>query len=94
MGIIRFLAIAVLAYLGYRTLQKIMKKSGSNNLFAKQQQEIKNSSDTDILEEDPVCGKLVPRHQAVIWQNNNQTHYFCSGECCATFQKREKGEKQ
>ncbi len=89
MNIIRFLAITVLAYLGYRTLEKISKKN--RNLSAQQKQKIDDTAE-DILKEDPVCGKLVPQNQAVIWRNNNTTFYFCSGECCATFQKKQ-GER-
>ncbi len=89
MNIIRFLAIAVLAYLGYKALQRMSKKN--RNLSAQQKQKI-NDTTEDILKEDPVCGRLVPQHQAVVWKNNNTTFYFCSGECCAIFQKRQ-GER-
>ncbi len=40
---------------------------------------------SDTLEEDPVCKKLVPSRQAVQYEWQGRTIYFCSQECCNTF---------
>jgi YHS domain-containing protein len=47
---------------------------------------------SDILEEDPVCKKLVPRQQAVEFEYRGEKYYFCSKECCDTFRTK-RGEK-
>ncbi len=86
---IRFLAIAVLAYLAYRMLRNFSRKKSGNTPVTTRKEN--NQQKADILMEDPVCKKLVPKHQAVIWQKDGKTFYFCSGQCCATFQ-REQGE--
>jgi YHS domain-containing protein len=43
----------------------------------------------DVLVEDPVCKKLVPRMQAVKHQQAGQSFYFCSEECCRKFINQE-----
>jgi len=43
---------------------------------------------SDILEEDPVCGKLVPRQQAVEYDQNGKVVYFCSQECCKQYRDK------
>ncbi len=48
---------------------------------------------SDTLEEDPVCKKLVPSRQAVQYQWQGRTIYFCSQECCNTFRSTQ-GEQQ
>ncbi|WP_407919127.1 YHS domain-containing protein [Desulforhopalus singaporensis] len=42
----------------------------------------------DILEEDPVCKKLVPRQQAITHEENGRKYYFCSKKCCREFRKQ------
>ncbi|MEE4313728.1 MAG: YHS domain-containing protein, partial [Desulfofustis sp.] len=47
---------------------------------------------TDVLVEDPVCHKLVPKQQAIQLEVKGETHYFCSRECSEHFLS-EKGEE-
>ncbi len=88
MAFLRFFAIAVLVYFGYKFIKNLSKKNGYGTPLAKQH----FRKPADILVEDPVCKKLVPQHQAVMWQKDGKIFYFCSGQCCATFQ--EQGEKR
>jgi YHS domain-containing protein len=48
-----------------------------------------NMGQDDILEEDPICKKLVPRQQAVQFEHNGTTHYFCSKKCCKIYRKNQ-----
>ncbi|MGW8192882.1 MAG: YHS domain-containing protein [Desulforhopalus sp.] len=47
----------------------------------------------DILEEDPICHRLVPRQQAIQYQHKGKTYYFCSKECCNIYRTKQ-GESQ
>ncbi|AGF77254.1 hypothetical protein UWK_00674 [Desulfocapsa sulfexigens DSM 10523] len=92
MGPIKLIIIALLLYLGYRLLASDWKKKRDTK------EEIHKQDDgpiADVLVEDPVCHKLVPREQAV--RLNSQTRgeilYFCSEECCNLFVSQE-GEKK
>ena len=80
MVLLRLLAIIFLVYLGYRYLTKI--KQGK-----KREEPVIDNATQDILEEDPVCKKLVPQRQAVVYQENGKRVYFCSKECCQTYRK-------
>lgn len=39
----------------------------------------------DVLVEDQVCRKYIPRTQAIQLQHDHQIHYFCSQKCCDKF---------
>ena len=39
----------------------------------------------DILEEDPICRRLVPRRQALTARSAGRVHYFCGELCRARF---------
>ncbi len=83
MAAIRFLAIAVLVYLAYRVL-----KSFNRGKNLRSQQKTPPLTD-DILREDPVCKKLVPQHQAVVYETDGRRVYFCSQQCCRAYQKKQ-----
>ncbi len=91
MGIIRFLAIAGLIWFGWRTINNWLKER-NRSLEKGSNPPLQADEFSDILEEDPVCGKLVPRSQAVRLDVYGRVFYFCSKECCETFRK-EKGEE-
>ncbi len=87
MSPIRLLIIAILIYIGYR----LIKGSGGRK-------KVDDAADTqasvsDVLVEDPVCKKLVPREQAVHLQHEGKDIYFCSKQCCSSFVSQ-KGEQQ
>ncbi|MBM9520218.1 YHS domain-containing protein [Desulforhopalus vacuolatus] len=91
MGIIRFLVIAGLIWFAWRTMNNWLKER-NRSLEKDGKPPLQADEFSDILEEDPVCGKLVPRSQAVRLDVDGRVLYFCSKECCQIFRK-EKGEK-
>ena len=50
-----------------------------------------NESVEDVLVEDPICHKLVPKQQAIRLNSKvkNEIVYFCSEECCNIFVSKE-----
>ncbi len=46
----------------------------------------------DELVEDPVCHAYVPKQQAVVLQQGEVSHYFCSEHCREAFRAHQ-GEK-
>jgi len=82
---LRLIILAILFYIAYRLLVGDWRK----NRLAREERRNKGGSMPldDILEEDPVCGKLVPRQQAVTLQQAGKTRYFCSKECCNSYRK-------
>ncbi len=88
---IRLIAIAVLVYLVYRMVQNFSRKKERDLSVTTSKKQ--DQQKADMLMEDPVCKKLVPQHQAVIWQKDGETFYFCSGQCCAIFQEKQ-GERR
>lgn len=90
MGPLRILILAVLLYIGYRLITANLRKSGEDKKDDSQPTG-KPGKITDILVEDPVCRKLVPKQQAHALEGENETHYFCSKECHDKFVS-EKGD--
>ncbi|WP_163335988.1 TRASH domain protein [Desulfopila sp. IMCC35008] len=90
MSPLRLIVIAILLYIGYRLLFGGRKKVNRGQAPKEPNGEFPTS---DVLEEDPVCHTLVPRQQAVSWQDGDEVFYFCSQECCNTYiyQKGEQG---
>lgn len=94
MSPIKLVVISLLLYLGYRLLvsdwRKKKKKKEDDSAG-----EIKDgASVTDVLVEDPICHKLVPKRQAIRLKSKKSDTivYFCSEECCTKFVSQE-GEK-
>ena len=54
-----------------------------------------DESVADVLVENPICHKLVPKQQAIRLNSTskNEIMYFCSEECCNIFVSQE-GEKE
>ncbi len=75
MGPLRIIILAVLVYIGYRLIAANLKKSDDSKTPGEP------GKITDILVEDPVCGKLVPKQQAHQLNGEDETHYFCSRAC-------------
>lgn len=81
MSPIRLVILAILLYIGY-----LLIKGGSKKKKERDEAELNGHSDVaDVLIEDPVCKKLVPRQQAVKLKHEGETVYFCSDECCRKF---------
>ena len=82
MGPLRILILAVLFYLGYRLIKANFSKSDDKKEDDKQDEEVrKGGAITDVLIEDPVCHKLVPKQQAYTLEAEDGLHHFCSKEC-------------
>jgi len=89
---LRILILAILIYIGYRLLKNSFAKKSDPEKPANKKP---GPSDrlTDVLVEDPVCKKLVPKEQAVKLDHDGEIYYFCSQECCNEFAS-EKGDTQ
>ena len=95
MGPLRILILAALLYIGYRLISANFKKDDDEQKkdqdegSAQSAQSAHASGETgpitDVLIEDPVCRKLVPKQQAHIVELDGETHYFCSKECGDAF---------
>ena len=82
MGPLRILILAVLFYLGYRLIKANFSKSDEQKEEEKQDEETgQGGAITDVLIEDPVCHKLVPKQQAYALEAEDGVHYFCSKQC-------------
>jgi YHS domain-containing protein len=99
-GPLRILILAALLYIGYRLISANFKKdSGDQKQGEKEKSEGQTPPEpdagaeaaadagtiTDVLVEDPVCGKLVPKQQARTVEADGETHFFCSQECADAF---------
>ncbi|PIE64613.1 MAG: TRASH domain protein [Desulfobacterales bacterium] len=90
MGPLRIIILAILLYIGYRLLTSGSRKKKTHRDTGRQTEP--EARVTDVLVEDPVCHKLVPRQQAVVLEKDGKTLYFCSEECCTEFTSK-KGEE-
>ncbi len=83
MGPLRILILAALLYIGYRLISANFKKDSGDE---KKDEGEKRSGGrtgaiTDVLVEDPVCQKLVPKEQAYTVELEGEQRFFCSKEC-------------
>ena len=90
MSPLRIIIIAILIYIAFRLITGGKKPSVTRGA---KKSSVKEMPVSDTLEEDPVCKKLVPRQQAVLYEYQGKKHYFCSKECCSTFRSTQ-GEHQ
>ncbi|MEA3469098.1 MAG: hypothetical protein U9R57_12870 [Thermodesulfobacteriota bacterium] len=95
MSPIKLVVIAILLYIGYRLLIGDSKKKKVRKEKQSAQEMQGDDSITDVLVEDPVCHKLVPRQQAIRLKHKTKEEiiYFCSEECCKQFVSQE-GDKE
>ena len=80
---LRLVILAILFYIAYRLLL-----GGRQKKRVETQQKETTQTEMpvdDVLVEDPVCKKLVPRQQAIQHHHADQIIYFCSRECCRKF---------
>jgi YHS domain-containing protein len=95
MGPQRLFILVVLLYIAWRLIRSILKEKIKNELEHKQRtQDNEEEAVEDVLEEDPVCHTLIPRHQALRLRHDGITYYFCSEACCDTFTRRQQGAKE
>ena len=87
MALLRLFILAVLVYLLFYLLFGARKNKKS---ITESDADAERSSVTDVLVEDPICHKLVPKGQAVRLRHNKEIIYFCSEECCEIYEKNQK----
>ena len=75
---IRFIILAVVAYVFYRALKSWMFP-GPN--AAKSVPDRKAGEIDDIMIKDPFCDAYFPRRNAVHYRENGEDLYFCSTTC-------------
>jgi YHS domain-containing protein len=80
---LRIIIIAILLYIAFRLIMAGRTKPPVGR--GRPKKTPREMPPSDILEEDPVCKKLVPRQQAVQYEHQGIKYYFCSKECCNTF---------
>ena len=92
MGPQRLLLLAGLGWIAWILLRNLIREKITSELRRQRQESRKKETEVeDVLEEDPVCRTLIPRHQAVRLRCNGRTYYFCSEKCCDMFISQQKG---
>jgi YHS domain-containing protein len=89
MGLLRTLAIIVLAYLGVLLLRRLLRLGAPRRDPAENARTLEGAD----MVQDPSCGIYVPRDAAVSSQVRDETRYFCSEKCRNEFVKRGKTKK-
>jgi len=87
MSPIKIVVIAILIYMGYRLFVSDWNKKKNNEEEISGGSDAANEKVEDVLVEDPVCHKLVPKKQAIRYKYKGKQGflYFCSEECCNQF---------
>ncbi len=76
MSPVRLVILAILIYIGYLLIRG-SRGNKKNNLH----EDTDTMSSSDVLVEDPVCKRLVPKGQACTLKDKNKDVYFCSDAC-------------
>ena len=94
MPVIRLVVLAVLAYIAWLLIRGITGGSRTKGrVSGGKGSTAKTAHAQDVLVEDPICHRLVPRHQAVRFRRDGITYYFCSDDCCDKFSESARGEE-
>lgn len=93
MNLARLLVLSGLLYAAWRLLRRRIREHVHEELLREQEAQKKEAAAQDVLEEDPLCGVLIPRQQAVRLRQNGTTYYFCSDACCDQFIGKTEGAK-
>lgn len=95
MNPLRLFLLAALVYILWRLLRRQLRDKIQSELLRQQQDEQnKQEAAADILVEDPVCGVLIPKQEAVRLRQDGRTYYFCSESCCDAFTGGTKGQDE
>ena len=81
--ILRFFAIAALIYF----LIRLIWKGNPLGIF-KREKKPGHAPPLEQMKKDPICGTYIPESQALTLNWKKETHYFCSKECKAQFEKQ------
>ncbi len=90
---LRLVVLGVLFYIGWLLLKGMLKEKLTGSGTDKNKDNDLNNKVEDVLVEDPVCHKLVPKRQAIRLRYNDDYVYFCSEKCCDSFAGEPGGEK-
>ena len=90
---LRLIILAILFYIGWLLIKGLGKNKVSGRVADKNKGSIDEQQVQDVLVEDPVCHKLVPKNQAIRLRKEEETYYFCSDKCCDTFSGKSGGEE-
>lgn len=80
--LLRFLVIGILIYIVIKIFWK-----GKSFGFGKKEGKAKTPKALEEMKQDPICGTFIPESQAIRFNRNRETFYFCSEECLKKFQK-------
>jgi YHS domain-containing protein len=95
MNPLRLLLLAALVYVVWRLLRRQLRDRIQTELLRQQRNEQEQQEAAeDVLVEDPVCGILIPKQQAVRLRQDGRTYYFCSESCCDAFTSGTKGQDE
>jgi YHS domain-containing protein len=90
----RLLLLAALFYVVWRLIRRQLRDRIQAELLQQQAQQEQEDAAQDLLVEDPVCGILIPKQQAVRLRQDGRTYYFCSESCCDAFTGGKEGSKE
>ncbi len=76
MSPVRLVILAILIYIGYLLIRG-SRGNKKNNVH----EQTDTTSSSDVLVEDPVCKRLVPKGQAYTLKDKKKDVYFCSDAC-------------
>lgn len=95
MNPLRLLILGGLLYVFWRLLRRQLRDKIQADLLRQQKEQYQEESAAeDVLVEDPVCGILIPKQQAVRLRLDGRTYYFCSESCCDAFTGGTKGQDE
>ncbi|MGX9725953.1 MAG: YHS domain-containing protein [Candidatus Electronema sp. VV] len=91
MNPLRLLLLAALVYVVWRLLRRQLRDRIQAELLREQERQ---EAAEDVLVEDPVCGILIPKQEAVRLRQDGATYYFCSESCCDAFTGGKEGKHE
>lgn len=83
--ILRLIVAAIIFYLVYR-LARMLFLPGNKTIKPITREQRENIASGEDLVEDPYCHTYLPVSNAVVWQDQGKTHYFCSRKCLESYQ--------
>lgn len=93
MNIVRLVVLGILFYIAWRLLRGMFVSiTGSTQARRKKRAET-DTKVQDVLMEDPVCHRLIPKNQAIRCRMDGKTYYFCSDTCCDKFSETQRKEE-
>lgn len=82
----RLIVLGVLLVIVY-----FLAKSALRGLLGKDKEvarSVGSSGSPSEMVQDPVCGMFVPKEGSFFFRQGEQTYFFCSETCRATYQKK------